>query len=114
MSLRSDEYLSHVMQLLSPIGEITLRHVTGGHGLFHRGIQFGIVALDELYFKVGEKNLPHYLAEDCGPLIFPGRQLAENLSFRKVPEHVQKNPHLLREWVMAARNAALEFKKFEK
>jgi DNA transformation protein len=60
-SLRvSTGFKSFVLDQLEELGDVTPRSMFGGVGLYHRGVFFGIVARDTVYFKVGETNRADY------------------------------------------------------
>ena len=40
------------------IDGVTAKAMFGGHGLYKKGVIFGIIADDALYFKVDDKNRP--------------------------------------------------------
>ena len=52
------EYIDWVMELLSPVGDITNRAMFGGYGIFENGIMFALVSKEpSLYFKASESNI---------------------------------------------------------
>jgi DNA transformation protein len=53
-------FKSFVLDQLEELGEVTSRSMFGGVGLYHRGVFFGILARDTVYFKVGETNRADY------------------------------------------------------
>jgi DNA transformation protein len=53
-------FKSFVLDQLEELGDVTPRSMFGGVGLYHRGVFFGIVARDTVYFKVGETNRADY------------------------------------------------------
>jgi DNA transformation protein and related proteins len=54
-------FAQYVMDdLFSEIEDITIRAMFGGYGLYHRGMIFGIIAEDQLFFKVNETNRKKY------------------------------------------------------
>jgi TfoX/Sxy family transcriptional regulator of competence genes len=55
-SLRSsDTFKQFVLDQLEPL-DVTPKSMFGGTGLYARGLFFGIVAMDKLYLKVGDRN----------------------------------------------------------
>jgi hypothetical protein len=54
----SNEYLQFVQDQLAGLGEITVKRMFGGAGLYLDGTFFAIVADDVLYFKVDDSNRP--------------------------------------------------------
>ena len=49
-----DKLSTYLLELLAPLGPVSARRMFGGVGLFHNGTMFGLIARDELFFKVGE------------------------------------------------------------
>ena len=88
----SDEYLVFVQDQLRGLGEITVKRMFGGAGLYLDGVFFAIVADDVLYFKVDDSNRADYEAEGMGPF----RPL---MSYYEVPADVLEDPEVLRTWV---------------
>ncbi len=111
MALRTNDYLNYVLERLDPIGQITARAMFGGFGLYHRGVIFGLVAYDELYFKVGENNIMEYKALNSSPFIYPGKHKPVTMSYWRLPEPVLEDDERLKTWVMAACKASQESKK---
>jgi DNA transformation protein len=53
-------FKSFVLDQLEELGDVTPRSMFGGVGLYHRGVFFGIVARDTVFFKVGKTNRADY------------------------------------------------------
>ena len=56
----SRDYLEYILDLLSSCDSITSRAMFGGYGIYKNGVIFGIIAHDELYFKVDQFNIELY------------------------------------------------------
>jgi DNA transformation protein and related proteins len=52
----SDSFRDFVLAQLEELGDVTARAMFGGVGLYRRGVFFGIIATDVLYFKVDDGN----------------------------------------------------------
>jgi DNA transformation protein len=66
----SDAFRDYVLTQLDELDDVTSRAMFGGVGLYRRGVFFGIIAGDVLYFKVGEANrrdFERYHAEPFRP-----------------------------------------------
>jgi DNA transformation protein len=100
----SDEYLVFVQDQLRGLGEITVKRMFGGAGLYLDGVFFAIVADDVLYFKAGDSNRPDYEAEGMGPFRPFGGETA--MSYYEVPADVLEDPEELVKWVGKAVEAA--------
>lgn len=79
----------------------------GGHGLYHEGCMFGLVADDTLYLKVDEGNI-HYFAElDLAPFEYEksdGKKMA--MSYRLAPESIFEDQDEAAVWAGHAWEAA--------
>jgi DNA transformation protein len=93
----SDDYLVFVQDQLGGLGEIRVKRMFGGAGLYLDGMFFAIVADDVLYFKVDDSNRADYEAEDMGPFRPFGGDT--EMSYYEVPADVLEDPDELRAWV---------------
>ncbi len=57
----SEEFMEYLKDQLSSLGDVTLRKMFGGAGVFLNGKVFGLVADDTLYLKVDDSNRKMYL-----------------------------------------------------
>jgi DNA transformation protein and related proteins len=67
------EFRELVSELLSPVGPIGMRNMFGGTGIYCRGIMFGLIMDDALYFKVDDADRDTYAAAGCQPFTYEGR-----------------------------------------
>jgi DNA transformation protein and related proteins len=97
-------YVAYVMELLSPLGQVTGRAMFGGYGIWERGDMFALLdSSSTLYFKAGASTEPGYRAAGS-------TQFAPEVSGRKampmpywsVPADVLEDPELMAEWAGAA------------
>ena len=51
-----------VLNRLSELGEIAVRPMFGGYGLFWRDVIFGVAFRDRLYFKVDDRTKGEYVS----------------------------------------------------
>ena len=58
-------FVSRVLILLAPLGEVTVRSMFGGCGIFLDGAMFALISpRDELYFKADEVNRPAFTQQE--------------------------------------------------
>src|SRR5215831_13303219 len=57
----TEAFKAFVLDQLEELGEVTAKRMFGGVGLYYRGVFFGILARDTLYFKTSTANRPDYL-----------------------------------------------------
>ena len=77
----------------------------GGHGLFHEGLMFGIVADGRVYLKVDEENRTAFEDAGTGPFK-PFTHKPMTMSYWEVPVAVLDDTEQLLAWAEAARAAA--------
>ena len=84
-----DEILSRYFKNFS---DIKSRAMFGGYGLYKKGVIFGMIVDEDLYFKVDSTNLADYQAEKSEPFTYIGATGKPiSMSYWKVPARVIKN-----------------------
>jgi DNA transformation protein len=102
----SDAFIAFALDQLSDFGEVTAKSMFGGVGLYHRGIFFGIVAGDTLYFKTDEFNRRDYKKRRMKPFAPYQNMSTKRSSYYAVPLSVLESALTLSEWARAAVLAA--------
>lgn len=111
MEVKNSDFLTHILERLAPLGQVTMRAARGGHGFFMRDVLFGLVVYDTLYFKVGKNNTDEYKKAGSSPFMYVGKHKPESLTFWSVPERVIARDDELRQWAQAAIEATGEVRK---
>ena len=93
----SNEFLEYVLDQFSIWGDVSVRKMFGGAGLYRDGKMFGLVADDVVYLKVDETNKEKYEAAGSAPFK-PWDDKRAVLSFWELPADVFENPIELIEW----------------
>ena len=109
---RSDFHDYVVHDLMSGIDGIQSRAMFGGWGLYKNGVVFGIIADDQLYFKVDDRNLKDYENAGSTPFTYEakGRKIIMS-SYWEVPADVLEDRDALESWIGKACAAKLGSKK---
>ncbi len=110
MAKRS-EFADYVADLLAPLGQIQVRSMFGGYGVFESGSMFGLIADDTLYLKVDDHNLAEFEAAGCGPFTYQGKRgKPMQMSYNLAPPDAMESWESLAPWaesgLAAARRAA--------
>ncbi len=113
----SGEYKAFVMEVLEPLGDIRIRAMFGGGGVYYRDLMFGLIASETLYFKADDLNKPAYEAEGMDPFVYEappkngkeGRKIS--MSYWELPDRLYDEPEELIEWAKEAIEAATRNKK---
>ena len=85
---------------LSEIGDITVRPMFGGHGLYLNGGRFGLLYRGHLYIKVSGESKEDYLARGMGPFRPNERQTSK--SYYEVPQEILHDGEALVAWARQA------------
>jgi DNA transformation protein len=105
-SLRvSPEFRAFVLDQLGRLPQLRAKAMFGGVGLYSADCFFGIVAADELFFKVDDSNRTEYEAASSEPFR-PVANRAVAMSYWRVPVEVLEDPSELATWALAAIRAA--------
>ena len=105
-SLRvTPEFHAFVLDQLGGVPQLRPRAMFGGVGLYSGERFFGIVAADELFFKVDDSNRGAYEAAGSEPFR-PVADRPVSMSYFRVPIEVLEDPSELTEWARAAIRAA--------
>ncbi|NRB10608.1 MAG: TfoX/Sxy family protein [Rickettsiaceae bacterium] len=103
-------YAEYVVQLLSPFGEITAKFMFGGYGIYKNGLIIGIIAEDELYFKVDDSNKANYEKLDSTPFVFEGKGKKMQMSYWKVPPEILENEEILPKYLQDSYDVSINSK----
>jgi len=105
----SDEFLDYVVGQLSLLGQVTVRKMFGGAGLYCDGKMFGLVADDVPYLKVDDSNRADFLKAGSSPFNpFPDKATA--MSYYEIPADVLENPTVLAQWAQHSLDIARQKK----
>ncbi len=103
-----DELARHAAELLQPLGEVRVRRMFGGHGLYVDGLFIAIVAFDRLYLKVDAETRAAFEAAGCEPFVYDrAAERAVSISYFTVPPDAMESPALMQPWARLALGAAL-------
>ncbi|HJQ60440.1 MAG TPA: TfoX/Sxy family protein [Vineibacter sp.] len=99
-------FIDYIRDQLRDLGPLTVRPMFGGHGLYLRGLFFGLVAGDTLYLRTDPRNRGDYHARGLTPFK-PWADRAVTLkAYYPVPEEVLEDPESACAWARRALDAA--------
>ena len=105
-SLRvTPEFRDFVLDQLAGVPQLRPRAMFGGVGLYSGERFFAIVAADELFFKVDDRNRGDYEVAGSEPFR-PVADRPVSMSYFRVPIEVLEDPTELTDWARAAIRAA--------
>jgi DNA transformation protein len=103
-----DKLTAYLLELLAPLGPISARRMFGGVGLFQGGMMFGLIAREELFFKVGDVNRPAYEAAGEAPFTYETKLGTHTLgSYWRCPPELLDDAETFQAWAHQAIEAAV-------
>jgi len=95
----SDEFVEYVIEQLSVWGEVSVRRMFGGAGLYREGIMFAVIADDVAYLKVDDSNRDDFLRAGSAPFEpYPEKIKTTIRTYYEIPADVLENPDELVKW----------------
>lgn len=99
----SDDFVGFVVDQLTRWGEVCVRRMFGGAGLYCQGVMFGLVADDVAYLKVDDSNRDDFIAAGSSPFNpYPEKDKAIVMSYYEVPADVLESRDAFAEWAERA------------
>ena len=107
----SKGFIEFVVEGLEPLGDVSVRNMFGGAGVYIDGRMMGLLAGEALYFKVDDVNREEF--EDCGCTAFQYEKKdgeVATMSYYSAPEEVFDDPDEMIYWGRLAMDAAFRSK----
>lgn len=98
--MSQDSYKQFILGQLAPFGDVECRAMFGSLGLSHRGVFFGIIHQDRLYFKTTPATRVEYQRRGMEPFQPNPRQTLK--SFYEVPAEIVEDDAALARWASQA------------
>ena len=95
-----DSFLIFVQDQLGELDGLECRAMFGGYGLSHRGVFFGILFKQRLYFKTDSTTAKRYLAAGTAPFRPNAKQTLR--TYYEVPAEIVDDAERLVEWARTA------------
>lgn len=110
-----DEFVSHCLELLAPLGRPRAKRMFGGHGLYVDELFIALIAFDRLYLKADALTRARFEAAGCTPFAYPGKDGAVTvMSYYTAPDDAMDSPAYMQPWARLAFEAALRAKAAKK
>ncbi len=111
----SASYIEFIKDLFSPFGDISVRKMFGGAGVYCDGIFFAIIGNDDLWLKVDDVTRAEFESHGLDPFTIEmknGRTGA--MSYYEAPEDIYDDADILKYWADLALSAAYRAKNISK
>ena len=103
----SKEFVSHVRELLSSLGELSDGKFFGGHALKYSGHQFAMIMGNTLYLRVDDTTRPAYVARGSKPFSYQTKvRRVEVRTYFAAPDELLESREELLAWSRKAIHAS--------
>ncbi len=101
-------FVSHCLELLSPLGRTSSRRMFGGHALYIDGLCMALIMGDMLYLKVDDAHRAHFERANCKPFTYTAKDTEiHSLNYCTAPEEAMESPAEMLPWARRALAAAV-------
>jgi len=100
-------FVDHLHEVFAGLGRVQARRMFGGHGIFHEGRMFALVADETLYLKADAETAPFFEALGLAPFSYQRQGKTAHLRYWQAPEVVFEDPAEATLWGRRAFEAAL-------
>ena len=100
-------FIDFILEILHAWRPVSARRMFGGHGLYHAGVMFALVADGQLYLKVDDESRSDFVAAGLGPFVYEAKGRRVALSYYRAPDAMLDEPEVAREWAERGWQAAL-------
>jgi DNA transformation protein len=95
------------MEVFKSFGEIEMRRMFSGYGLFREGLMFGLVYDQLVYLKTDADNIAEFQKKGLGQFLYERGGKVRGLSYYRPPDSVMDDPGEAARWAHIAFEAAL-------
>ncbi|MBI1789944.1 MAG: TfoX/Sxy family protein [Acidobacteria bacterium] len=95
-------YVEYLVEQLSPLGQITVRAMMGGHTLYCDGVVFALVDDDTVYLKADDKNRPQFEAHGLAAFCPDPAKPQCTMSYHLAPPEIFEDRAALKKWAGGA------------
>ena len=107
----STSHLDHLKDLFSPFGDISIRKMFGGAGIYCDGRIFAIADDDDVWLKVDDVSREEFEAAGLKRFEVEMQGKKGTMSYYKPPDVIYDDEDALRHWTGLALGAAMRSKK---
>jgi len=110
---KTNPYIDFLLEQFEPLGDVTVRAMFGGHGLYCDSVFFALVSNNAVFLKADDANRGEFEARHLKPFRpYEGRD--EVMSYYEAPAEMFEDADALKHWaggsVAAGRRAQLKKK----
>lgn len=104
----TNEYQTHIGELLAPLGPLSIRRMFSGAGVFLDGKMFALIIDDVTYLKTDEPTKAAFIVEGSKPFSYATKLGRRSLvNYYELPERLFDEPEELVAWAKRAAAIAI-------
>ena len=101
-------FVSHCLELLSPLGRTSSRRMFGGHALYIDGLCMALIIQDTLYLKADDTSRALFERASCKPFTYTAKnQEIHSLGYYTAPDEAMESPAEMTPWARRGLAAAV-------
>lgn len=100
------EFVDFLKEAFRDLGPVVARRMFGGHGLYHDGVMFALVADDTLYLKADEATVARFVDRGLPAFEYGRGEQVFRMSYHLAPAEVLEDPAEAARWGRLACEAA--------
>lgn len=100
-------FVDFIVDVLGAWRPVSAKRMFGGHGIYHAGVMFALVADGQLYLKVDDESRGAFEAAGLSPFVYEAKGRRVSLSYYRAPDAMLDDTELAREWAERGWQAAL-------
>ena len=101
-----NEFADYLLEVIREFGPIHTRRMFGGHGVFHEGLMFGLVANGVLYLKADTETEGAFSERGLEQFEYTKNRKLMKMSYFMAPEEIYEDPSVASEWAALSYGAA--------
>ena len=101
------EFSDNLHEMFERFGRVAVRRMFGGHGVFHEGRMFALVARERLYLKTDAQSRAAFEARGLPPFEYARQGETARPNYHEAPAEVFEDREEAARWARLAWDAAL-------
>lgn len=102
-----DQFTTHCLELLAPLGALRVTRMFGGRGFYVDDLFFALILNERLYLKTDAASRPHFEAAGCAPFEYDAKGRRVSIGYFSAPDEAMESPAVMQPWARLALEAAL-------
>lgn len=105
------QFVDYLGEVFEQFGSVQARKMFGGHGLYHDGVMFGLVADETLYLKADETTAHFFEAKGLDQFEYGKGDKIVKMSYFLAPEEIYEDREEAAKWARRSFEVAFRTKK---